>query len=298
MQFRDRVHGEVEIPDPEILALVSCPTMQRLGRIKQAGPSALALAGKDVTRLEHSLGVFLLLRRLGADRKEQVAGLLHDISHTAFSHVVDFVFASEEHDFHEHLKPASLDRPDVVTALATTGFVPADFHDDSAYALLERPLPWLCADRVDYFLRDGLAFGVLTSEMATRIVEDLAVVDRTIVFTDVEVARAAAERFAIMNRESWASPSDGFVYNEFAAALRAALAQGVLTRDDLLDDDASVMKKLDACSHPAIRAPLDRVLHFHVGMLDGYVEAIHPKERRLDPPVRHGDSFRRLSELG
>ena len=90
---------------PGSSSLIGCPTFQRLKGVRQAGPSALAFPFKDVTRYEHSLGVFALLRRLRAPRREQVAGLLHDISHTAFSHAVDFVFTSEEQDHHEQLKP-------------------------------------------------------------------------------------------------------------------------------------------------------------------------------------------------
>src|SRR5262249_45453081 len=148
--------------------LIACPTFQRLKGVKQAGPSAFAFPFKTVTRYEHSLGVYLLLGRLGAGRREQVAGLLHDISHTAFSHAVDFVFSSEEQDHHEALKPVFLERPDVVRALAALGFAPRDFYDDSVYPLLERPLPWLCADRLDYFLRDGLACGVVSPQAAAR----------------------------------------------------------------------------------------------------------------------------------
>ena len=84
MRWQDRVYGETEIADPALLGLIGAPTFQRLRGVRQAGPSAIAFPFKDVTRFEHSLGVHVLLRRLGASRKEQVAGLLHDISHTAF----------------------------------------------------------------------------------------------------------------------------------------------------------------------------------------------------------------------
>src|SRR3954462_4493946 len=108
MRWNDRVYGDVSIDHPAILALIACPTFQRLRGIRQAGPSACAFPFKTVTRFEHSLGVHLLLRRLRADGREQVAGLLHDISHTAFSHAVDFVFSTEEQAHHEGLKPEFL----------------------------------------------------------------------------------------------------------------------------------------------------------------------------------------------
>ena len=73
MRWHDRVYGDVAIEEPGLLELIACPTFQRLKGIRQAGPSALAYPFKNVTRFEHHLGVFLLLRRLGADRREQVA---------------------------------------------------------------------------------------------------------------------------------------------------------------------------------------------------------------------------------
>src|SRR5262249_7497130 len=156
---------------------------------------------KTVTRREHSLGVYLLLRRLGASRREQVAGLLHDISHTAFSHAVDFVVDSDEQDHHERLKPAFLNRPDLASALNRMGVQAEDFYDDSIYPILERPLPWLCADRLDYFLRDSLACGTSNAASVARTLAATIVVDRRIAFTDPDVAHDAVERFAEMNRE-------------------------------------------------------------------------------------------------
>src|SRR5215472_352097 len=126
MRWNDRVYGDVAIDDPKLIDLIACPTFQRLRGIRQAGPSAFAFPFKTVTRYEHSLGVYRLLGILGADLREQVAGLLHDISHTAFSHAVDFVFASEEQNHHEQLKHEFLERADIVAGLRPLGFRPSD----------------------------------------------------------------------------------------------------------------------------------------------------------------------------
>jgi len=179
LRWNDRVYGETSINDPDLLDLIGCPTFLRLRGVRQAGPSAITFPFKTVTRYEHSLGVHVLLRRLGAGRREQVAGLLHDISHTAFSHAVDFVISSEEQDHHERLKPILLNRPDIKAALNKLGFDPDEFYDDSIYPLLERPLPWLCADRLDYFMRDGLTCRDVDSRDVERILGSLAVVDST-----------------------------------------------------------------------------------------------------------------------
>ena len=193
MRWDDRVYGEVKVEDPGVLALIDCPTFRRLQGIKQAGPSALAFPFKTVTRFEHSLGVYMLLGKLGADRREQVAGLLHDISHTAFSHAVDFVFDSEQQDHHEGLKPEFLNRPrSSPRPDSLDGAIePEEFFDDSVYPLLEQPFPGLCADRLDYFFRDSLACSVTTPDQVARFLAHLAVVGTSIVFTDPTVAREA-----------------------------------------------------------------------------------------------------------
>jgi hypothetical protein len=297
MHWNDRVYGDVSIDDPHLLALIRRPTFQRLRGIKQAGPSAIAYPFKDVTRFEHSLGVFHLLQRLNAPRKEQVAGLLHDISHTAFSHAVDFIIASEEQDHHEGLKPEFLTRPDMVAALEALGFGPRDFFDDSVFPLLERPLPWLCADRLDYFFRDGLACGATTPEQVRQFLDHLTVVGDTIAFADASVARLAVDRFAEMNRRWWAGDAEGFIYNEFADALREGFALGVLARADLLGDDAHVLACLHSARSPLIESKLDRIAHFRPEYLEGYTARVTPKVRWLDPPVVHGSGFLRLSEI-
>jgi HD superfamily phosphohydrolase len=297
MRWNDRVYGDVAIDDPRLLALLACPTFRRLQGIRQAGPSAFAFPFKTVTRHEHSLGVFLLLRELGADLREQVAGLLHDISHTAFSHAVDFVFSSEEQNHHEQLKHEFLERPDIVAALRPLGFAPREFFDDAVYPLLERSLPWLCADRLDYFFRDGLACGVATPEDVAWFLAHLTVVDRTIVFNDAPVARQATALFAKMNRDWWASPTEAFIYNEFADALRESFRLGVLHKEELLADDAHVLAKLEEASSPLIAEKLDHVLRFDPRRINGFVPRVIPKTRWLDPPVQVGSTFRRLSEL-
>jgi hypothetical protein len=100
-----------------------------------------------------------------------------------------------------------------------------------------------------------------------------------------------------MNRDWWAGPIEAYIYNEFADALREGLRLGVLAPDDLLTDDAHVLGRLRASGSPRIAGILDRIHHFRPDCLAGYVPRVIPKARWLDPPVRDGSSFRRLSEL-
>jgi hypothetical protein len=298
MRWQDRVYGEVAVEDPAIVGLIDCDTFQRLRGIHQAGPSSLPFPFKDVTRFEHSLGVFVLLRMLGAPPREQLAGLLHDVSHTAFSHAVDFVVTSDEQDHHERLKPLILGRDDLASAINRLGFSPSDFYDDSIYPLLEQPIPWLCADRLDYFLRDGSACGVVQPEFIARILGCLRVVDSRLALGKVEVAREAAGLFEVMNKLWWAGPVEAYIYNEFADALREGMRTGVLQFDDLMADDAFVLDRLERSGNAVIAEKLASVRLPLPERVAAYSPRIIPKERWLDPPVQVNGTVKRLSLIG
>ncbi|MFB6294564.1 MAG: HD domain-containing protein, partial [Candidatus Nanohaloarchaea archaeon] len=150
MDVDDPVYGTVNVDDPVLLELMGTGPVQRLQHVNQAGPAAL-VDEKPVTRYDHSVGVMLLLRVFDAPLREQVAGLLHDVPHTAFSHVADFVFPNEEHEYHERFMETVIRDSEIPEILEEYGFALDDILDESEFPLLERELPDLCADRIDYF---------------------------------------------------------------------------------------------------------------------------------------------------
>jgi uncharacterized protein len=125
----------------------------------------------------------------------------------------------------------------------------------------------------------------------------VTVVDDMIAFTSAEVARDTAERFAVMNRDSWAGETESFIYNEFADALREALETGVLSEPDLLRDDAHVLSRLRSSGNARIAQAMDNIERFRLEKLAGFVPKILPKTRWIDPPVVVDGMPVRLSEL-
>ena len=91
MVIHDSVYGGTDITSEVILELINARSIQRLKGIAQYGIPDEFYHRKNYSRYDHSVGVMLLLKRLGASEEEQIAGLLHDVSHTAFSHVIDWV---------------------------------------------------------------------------------------------------------------------------------------------------------------------------------------------------------------
>ena len=92
MRIHDPVYGSRPVESiPLLMELLDCPSMRRLAGIDQGGMSRAWFPGAEHSRLEHSAGVMLLLSRYGASLAERAAGLIHDVSHSAFSHCMDYV---------------------------------------------------------------------------------------------------------------------------------------------------------------------------------------------------------------
>ena len=176
MVYQDEVYGSVRIEEPVLLALMAGTAVQRLHGVLQHGISALIGITRPITRFEHSVGAMLLVRRMGAPLPEQIAALLHDVSHTAFSHVIDYVFdGHDSQSYHDEQKEAYLAQTDVPAILARYGYDWRDFLPEANFPLLEQPSPRLCADRLDYFLRDAQGLGVATAVDIQFALEHLVV---------------------------------------------------------------------------------------------------------------------------
>ena len=110
---------------------------------------------------DHSLGVYDIIRIYGGSLREQVAGLLYDASHTAFSHSAgDYMFGmagikSYQDDIHcQSLIALGLD-----SVLKKHGFsVEAVELHHNTLPLLKQKYPYLCADRIEYILHTGIVF--------------------------------------------------------------------------------------------------------------------------------------------
>ncbi|MEH6979544.1 HD domain-containing protein, partial [Bacillus pseudomycoides] len=162
MIISDIIYGEFEV-DKVLEELILSKPVQRLKGVHQAGASYLINEKWNVTRFDHSVGVMLLIKKLGGSVEEQIAGLLHDISHTAFSHVIDFVFDNKDEDYHEKIYSTVIKNSEIPGILAKYDYNYEDIlFDDSKWTLLEQSAPDLCADRVDYTLRDMYEYGYIS----------------------------------------------------------------------------------------------------------------------------------------
>lgn len=254
MFINDVVHGEFEIAEPVLVDLLASRAMGRLKGVMQHGISGLIGVTAPTSRFDHSLGAMLLVRRLGADVGEQVAALLHDVSHTAMSHVIDYVVdGHDDQSYHDEVKVDYVAGTDIPAILARHGFAWQLFLDEDDFPLLEQPSPRLCADRLDYFLRDAGDLGLATAVEVADVLANLVVVGGRIATSDMATARWLGETFIRADDASWSNFWEVGLYEVTARAIRRALDVGVITEADFWLTDAVFWEKLHAGDDAELR---------------------------------------------
>jgi HD superfamily phosphohydrolase len=294
----DRIYGPVRVEEPVLLDLMYSQAVQRLQGVLQHGISGLIGITAPVSRYEHSVGVMLLVQRLGAPLKEQIAALLHDVSHTAFSHVIDYVVDNHNsQSYHEEVKAEYVIRTDLPAVLARHGYDWHDFLDENGYPLLEQPAPALCADRLDYFLRDGLDLGLASLEACQEALVHLVVHDGRIVTDRVETARWLGYTYIAADDASWADFREVGLYELAARAIKHGLALGIISEADFWRTDAVVWQQLHEGAPSALLEEL-RLVSPQTGFAwDPDAPAFHvsTKIRTIDPDVLVDGRLQRLS---
>ena len=187
--FKDPVHRYVHVRDRVIWDLIGTREFQRLRRIRQLGTTYLTFHGAEHSRLNHSLGVYEIVRRIiddGFDGRPDwhpenrllclCAALLHDLGHGPFSHSFEKVFHLDHEDFTQAiilgktevnavLRNVHKDCPKhVAEVIAKT------YKNKLVVSLISSQID---ADRMDYLLRDayftGVSYGNFDMERILRV---------------------------------------------------------------------------------------------------------------------------------
>lgn len=300
MKLIDRVYGEIHIDDPLIEELILSAPMQRLKKISQTGATVYLEPKRDITRFEHSVGVWYLLKRFGASIEEQVAGLLHDTPHTAFSHVIDMVYPNKDHTFHERFTEKVVMESEIPGILKRNGINVSDVLQKEAFHLLDSELPDLSADRIDYFFRDTRPDELFPIELVNQFLDEIKVVDNKFFFKSKSYATLYAILFLNACRLLWLDPNSHGSYFLLSGALKRALDLGELVEDDLFKTDEELMRMLKAMSDSKIQELISRLSPSTSFVFtesgDAEFEG-NNKTRVVDPLVLNNGELVRVSEL-
>ncbi|HDX9611593.1 TPA: HD domain-containing protein [Bacillus toyonensis] len=287
MIISDVLYGEFEV-DQVLEELILSKPVQRLKGIHQAGASYLMNEKWNVTRFNHSVGVMLLIKKLGGSVEEQIAGLLHDVSHTTFSHVIDYVFDNTNESYHEEIFSSVVKNSEIPAILSKYGYNYEDILlDDSKWTLLERSAPELCADRVDYTLRDMYTYGYISLEEVHSFLSNIIEVDGKMVLQNIEMAEWFTETYYKEVIDFFMKPTNIYGNDMLAKTLKLALHKQVIHADDFLLEDHELIVKLQQCNDQEVHALLSKV-HPNVKVREDRndYDLYHKNKIRLiDPPL-------------
>lgn len=292
MVIKDRIYGKFTITSPVLIDLIKSKPVQRLKGIAQYGVPDQYYHLKNYSRYEHSIGVMLLLMKLGASEEEQIAGLLHDVSHTAFSHIIDWVLGDPtKEDYQDSQHQKFLTSSEIPGILKKYKYNPERVFDYKNFGLLERNIPDVCADRLDYSLRE------FPPNITKRSIESLVVKNGKIVFKNKSSALLFAKSFLKQQVESWGGFETDVRYRFFADALRIALEKKIVNLDDFWKDDKFIMHKLEAAKDEDINKIFSVLRKKSLDHLPKSGEIIQRKFRHVDPQFADKDKLPRLSEV-
>lgn len=251
--LRDPVHGDIQIDDLES-SLIKSRQLQRLKGIKQLGLVETVYPGACHSRFEHSLGCMYMAGRMAEHlnlssedvRKVRLAGLLHDLGHSAFSHAVEGVL-SRNPDIQPALDGRRVSRHEEFTKKIISShpfgdealiIAKRDFGDphDLFLEVAEiasggsPPLGQIImgdldADRIDFLLRDshhtGVSLGLVDTD---QILSSLSIENDRIVLTgrenyDAEMSLTAAESMLIARSHHY----NALIYHPEVQSVRAML---------------------------------------------------------------------------
>ncbi len=299
MQIKDGVYGQQEIIEPVILEILDTPPLIRLKHINQAGTN-MVQTEKLITRWDHCVGDMLLLKRYGASLEEQIAGLLHDVPHTAFSHTVDFAFKEgDSQGYHDRfLKKIVFDSP-IPDILKKYHLDASRVTDESNFSLQEQELPTLCADRIDYSLRDMVEMNNITPGEISQILDSITTYQGRFVMGDKETALLFARKYMQQCLLSWNLPLTLATHELLGEWIATALKDGTLVEKDLFLTDSEVWEKLQKSVNSRTEKYaklLTPDLKIQLNDNDYEIET-RGKARYIDPDVKTPDGLKKLSTL-
>ncbi|MCR4954456.1 MAG: hypothetical protein K6A43_10320 [Treponema sp.] len=206
------------------------------------------------SRLDHSIGVALIIWHFTKDKAQTIAGLLHDVSTPVFSHVSDFrkgdaltQTATEEDNagiLHHDSELAKL--------LAADGLTIEQVEDYHKYPVADNEIPQLSADRLEYMFPSGMALcGCWTMEEIERCYNDLTILKNEdgldeLGFKTLETAELYCERFCMIGHILQLNENK-LTLQLLGQIMNRAVEQKVLSEDDFMAlSEKEIIEKLEA----------------------------------------------------
>ncbi len=260
-------YGIVEVDEPVLLELIDSNAFQRLKKVNQYGVSYYTTHREEFSRYSHSLGVFHLLRENKRPLKEQIAGLLHDVSHTAFSHVGDWVFNREynEIDYQNSIHEEFLNTRGLTKILIKHGICSKDILPTEKNApALETQRPNASADRLDYSIQGAYHQKFLTKTEALDLFKDCKYENNKWITTRPDLMTKVIQFTLYMTENCFSNPTNHLSSRFLADAIIKALEIQLIHPEEFhFGTDEALWNKLMTSDNTYIKSCMEKTVNAH-----------------------------------
>ena len=224
--------------------------------------------------------------------------MLHDASHTAFSHVIDWVIGDpNKENYQDNIHAEFIQGSEIPHILARYGINYKEISSLENFQLLEKKAPSLCVDRFDYAIREIKDKN--NQKTVNLCVSDLISEGEQLAFKSEKCAEFFGIGYAKCQREHWAGKEAKTRYYILSNILKKAMNTGVISIEDIKKTDMHVIRLLDESGDEEILEGL-RLLKEGFKIEETENEEgieLRKKFRYVDPEVLVNGKIRRLSEI-
>ena len=245
------------------------PEMQRLGGVNQICGDYWRRGNiiyEDMySVLRHSVGVALIIWNFTKDKKQTIAGLLHDISSPAFKHCIDFMNgdAEKQESTEEQTLDVIKNSKEIMSLLKRDNIEIEEIYDYKIYPIADNETPKLSADRLEYTLMNGIyEKKVWDLSEIKNIYEDILILKNEennpeLGFSSVEFA----DRFIDGASElwpMWICSEDMISMYFFAETLKKLYDKKMITKNDLYKmPEQKIVNLMSNCEDETISKPFN-----------------------------------------
>jgi HD superfamily phosphohydrolase len=304
-QIETRI-GPLNINSKFLHDIVSSQALRRMQFIDQGGPCAYFFIEPPYLRIDHCLGVAALVQKYGGSEFEVAVAVLHDVSHTVFSHIADLLYTNRfdsNNSYQDNIHTWYLSKTDI-NDICKKYFININKFDPDFgnYFMLEQSLPDMCADRIEYNLETAIIWNKLSNEDINYILNHLKYENKKWFFDDIYAAQIFSELPFFFMDNIWNNPLNKVFYKYFTEGLKRLLDLNLITFDTIhFGKDSDILQIMNKCNDKQTKHILECCKNiketFVIGTNDDYSFYIKCKFRGIDPLIKINGNYVRLSQI-
>ena len=303
-----------DMPD-FIKELVETKEMQRIKLVGQnCGRDYISESMQEFkynySRLDHSIGVGLIVWHFTKDAKQSISALFHDIATPTFSHVIDYYNNDEARQTSTEKGTTRIIRNslEINKILEKYDIKVEDVLDYSRYPIADNNTPKLSADRLEYNAYMGTTRGLISFDEMLQIYNDIIIVKNEdnvdeMCFQNLELAKKMT-KVALENGEYMSGGISTITNKLLSDILKIAVLRGIITPRMFYEcNEEELIEILENAEENNIKQlwnkfkKFDKICTSKRETLRGYSVQSKAKKRYIDPLVIVNGKIARITNI-